>query len=202
MITANEIEQEITADLRQNGMELHKKYLGISHVARCSRQAFDSMADGLDAENDYQQRMYYVGGLFEQDVMMRLVRMKFAKAERREVVAPFDDRLRGRIDGLTSWGDLLEIKSLTKSKFGLVYDAQRALHEHNDQVQLYMRYGGWEYAWIIYVCRETFEHKVIRVRYDERKAEMLEEKAKRILAALDARQGAPVCECGYCEAGG
>ena len=61
-----------------------------------------------------------------------------------------------------------------------------------------MRYGGWKFAWLFYICREDFTHKVIRVRYDERKAAALEQKALSILAAID-RQAVPPCECGYCE---
>jgi hypothetical protein len=60
-----------------------------------------------------------------------------------------------------------------------------------------MRYGGWKFAWVVYVCRETFEHKVIRVRYDELRAGRLEQKALDILKAIDAREQ-PKCECGYC----
>ncbi len=198
MITTKDLETKIDSHVRlHSGLET-RHYLGMSQVAHCIREAYDGFMDGgIEDRSDFAHRMCYVGYLFEQDTLRRLREMRIATFNRRELVSDFDDRLRGHIDGETVWGDLLEIKSVTRSKFELVCKDSRALHEHNDQVQLYMRYGGWKFAWIVYVCRENFEHKVIRVRYDEVRALRLEEKARRILAAIDARQR-PECECGYC----
>ena len=199
-ITAKEMEVEIDRHVRlHSGLET-RSYLGMSQVAYCARAAYDRFVDGDPGltQDSFLHRMCYVGYLFEEDVLRRLREMKIAVLDRREVVAGFDDRLRGHIDGLTRWGDLLEIKSVTSSKFELVDRQGRALYEHLDQVQLYMHYGGWKYAWIVYVCRETFEHRVIRVRYEEARAARLEEKARRILKAIDERER-PACECGYCK---
>ncbi len=198
MITTREVEEKMTQHLRlHSGLEASRSYLGMSQIAKCARQAYDKFVDGTDV-SDFHHRMCYAGYLFEQDVLRRMREMRLANLDRRELVAGFDDRVRGHIDGVTAWGDLLEIKSVTLSKFELVDKQRRALHEHNDQVQLYMRYGFWQYAWVVYVCRETFEHRVIRVRYDEQRALALELKAKEILRAIDARER-PKCECGYCE---
>lgn len=200
MITPREVESTIDLHIRKHsGLNVTRNYLGISQVVKCSKLAYETFLNGSDP-SDYHHRMCYVGYLFERDVLQRMREMRLAQLDRREVVAEVDARLRGHIDGLTSWGDLLEIKSVSSSKFDLVCREGRALHEHNDQVQLYMRYGGWAYAWIVYVCRENFEHKVIRIRYDEARARGLEEKALKILAAIDARQQ-PTCECGYCKNG-
>jgi hypothetical protein len=199
MLTPREVETKIDQHLRlHSGLEPHRAYLGISQVARCPRLAYRSYLEGVDTGSDYAHRMCYAGYLYEKDVLQRLREMRIATLNRREVVAKVDDRLRGHIDGVTTWGDLLEIKSVTTSKFDLVSSQARALHEHNDQVQLYMRYGGYKFCWLIYVCRESFEHKVIRVRYDEAKGVALEQKALRILEAIDQRK-MPKCECGYCE---
>jgi hypothetical protein len=201
MITPTDFEAKIMQYLRlHSGLEVRRSYLGISQVVKCPRLAYRGFTEGTDLD-DYHHRMCYAGYLFERDVLQRMREMRIAVLpglNRREVVAPDDDRLRGHIDGLTAWGDLLEIKSVTTSKFALVCQQDRALHEHNDQVQLYMRYGGWKFCWMVYVCRETLEHKVIRVRYDEVKAKILEQKALLILAAID-RGEMPKCECGYCE---
>lgn len=197
MISVKEFEDSINQHLRKHsGLEVLRPYLGISQVAQCPRLAYMSFMSGNEP-SDYNHRMCYAGYLFERDVLQRMREMRLATLDRREVVAEFDDRLRGHIDGLTTWGDLLEIKSMTRSKFDLVHQQNRALHEHNDQVQLYMRYGGWRFAWVVYVCRETFEHKVVRVRYDAGRAQKLEAKARGILAAID-RGEKPECECGYC----
>ena len=196
--TPKELELNISNHIRKHsGLDVMRRYLGISQVVKCARQAYDNFMDGSET-SDFHHRMCYVGYLFERDVLQRMREMKIARLDRREVVSGFDDRLRGHIDGTTVWGDLLEIKSVSSSKFELVESQNRALFEHNDQVQLYMRYGGWKYTWIVYVCRETFEHKVIRVRYDEMRALGLENKARMILKAIDAGER-PKCECGYCE---
>lgn len=196
MITPKDLEGKIARHVRlHSGLET-RHYLGISQVIKCQRLAYQHYFEQPD-QTDYMHRMCYVGYLFEADTLQRLREMRIAVLDRREVVATFDDRLRGHIDGLTSWGDLLEIKSVTTSKFDLICQQGRALHEHVDQVTLYMLYGGWRYAWIVYVCRETFEHKVIRVPFNEQRARRLEEKARRILAAIDAGHE-PDCECGKC----
>lgn len=197
VMTTKELEAQLAKHLRlHSGLE-SRSYLGMSQVAKCARQAYDSFVDGPDL-TDFQHRMCYAGYVYEQDVLQRMREMRVARLDRRELVASFDDRFRGHIDGVTAWNDLLEIKSVTASKFELVDKGNRALHEHNDQVQLYMRYGGWNYTWLVYVNRESFEHRVIRVRYDEQRAVDMENKAKKILQAIDARQR-PKCECGYCE---
>jgi len=198
MITPKELEDKMQVHIRlHSGLEPNRSYLGMSQVAKCARQAYDRFVNGADT-SDFHHRMCYVGYMYEQDVLRRLREMNIARLDRRELVASFDDRLRGHIDGITFWNDLLEIKSVTASKFELVDKQARVLHEHNDQVQLYMRYGSWNYTWVVYVNRETFEHRVIRVRYDEHKAIELENKARQILRAIDARER-PKCECGYCE---
>lgn len=204
-ITAKEMEAEIDRHVRlRSGLET-RSYLGMSQVAYCARAAYDRFVDGDPGltQDSFLHRMCYVGYLFEEDVLRRLREMKIAVLDRREVVAGFDDRLRGHIDGLTRWGDLLEIKSVSMSKYRLVCQQGRALHEHYDQVQLYMRYGGdllskSRKAWVVYVCRETFEHKVIVCGINETRGQELEDKARRILKAIDERKR-PVCECGYCK---
>jgi len=199
MITSKDFEEKLARHIRlHSGLEASRNYLGMSQVVKCARQAYDRFMDGTNDMSDFHHRMCYVGYLFEGDVLRRLLDMQIARLNRRELVAAFDDRLRGHIDGITAWGDLLEIKSVTGSKFELVSGQNRALHEHNDQVQLYMRYGGFKFAWIVYVCRETFEHKVIRVRYDQVRSNILEAKALKILDAIDKKER-PACECGYCE---
>ena len=198
MIKPKELEEQINIYLRKkSGLNQHRSYLGMSQIGRCPHQVYAGFVAGVDM-SDFHHRMAYTGYMHEFDVLQRLREMGIAQLDRREVVADFDDRLRGHIDGLTNWGDLLEIKSVTKSKYELICQQSRALHEHYDQVQMCMRYGGWRYCWFIYVNRETFEHKVIRVAYDAEKATRLEEKARQILAAIDARHE-PGCECGKCK---
>ena len=192
-----EMEEEIFAHLRKkSGLIRDRKYLGMSQIGRCPVVMSRNWFGGVDG-SDFHHRMAYTGYLHEWDVLTRLREMGIARLDRRELVAGFDDRLRGHIDGVTEWGDLLEIKSVSAHKYETVLYHGRALHEHNEQVQLYMLYGGFRYGWFIYVNRESFEHKVIRVPFFRDVAYRLEEKAKRVLAAIDAGVE-PQCECGKC----
>jgi hypothetical protein len=117
----------------------------------------------------------------------------------RELMAPFDERFRGHIDGEIE-GDLLEIKSVDDLRFGHVMNLGRPFEEHVDQVQMYMRYGGYERALLVYKCRNTGDVLVKELARDERLGLALEEKAHLILAAVDAGEP-PACTCGYCRAG-
>lgn len=195
-------EEKIMEDLRAtSGLEEKRGYIGISNIGKCPRRAYNDLMQGR-AMSDDAHRMCYAGYLFERDALARLARMEFTQPHSAwEVVASWDTRVRGHNDGITFWGDLLEIKSVTKGKFRLVVEQDRPLHEHVEQVQLYMRYGGWKIAWLIYICRETMEHKVFELAYDEQLAERLEYKMKALVRAMD-RKIAPKCECGRCLRGG
>jgi hypothetical protein len=192
-------EVEIMNHLRTvSGLEEKRGYVGISNIGKCPRRAYLDLTQGQRMSDDG-HRMCYAGYLFERDALARLAAAELARPTSSwEVIAPWDARVRGHTDANTSWGDLLEIKSVTKFKFDMLLEKSRPLHEHIDQVQLYMRYGSWRRAWILYVCRETFEHRVFEVRYDDRLAEKLEEKLKALVRAVDEKK-APMCECRRCK---
>lgn len=172
-----------------------RDYLGISQVAGCPRRAYNNYMNGMEV-NEQTFRMSFAG--YDQEHSIRAMLGSWVGAENMEVIAPFDNRLRGHIDGRLDDGSLLEIKSVTVKKFEKVRETRRALNEHFNQCQLYMRYGNFPGAFIIYRCRETYEHLIIHVNYSKPTADKLEEKAKQILQAIDAKQP-PACECGYCK---
>lgn len=192
------LDELLMVDLRQHsGLEDRRGYVGISNVTKCIRRAYFDLTFGQVMSDDA-HRMCYAGYLFERDMLARLVRMDFARPSgHRQVVAGFDARVCGHTDGECVTGDLLEIKSVSVKKYELILQNQRPLHEHNDQVQLYMRYGGYQQAYIIYVCRETLAHKSFIVQYDADRALSCEAKLMRLVAALDAKIP-PACECGRC----
>ncbi len=183
--------------LRLNsGLQENRNYLGMSQAGKCPRAIYELLMKGPQT-TDFHHQMCYAGYLFERDALARMIEMKFAKEAKIEVVCPKDARIRGHVDGLTFWDDLLEIKSVTVKKFERISQTGNALWEHVDQVQLYMKYGPWKTAWVIYICRESFEHRVMRVQYDQGRAERLEVKLLEILVAWEKREP-PACECGYC----
>jgi len=194
-----------------SGLEAKRDYLGISAIGKCPRQVVREYLHGKSELTLQAHQMCYAGYLFEQDVMRRLVEMGVAappptpphlgtdgEGSQIEVVANFDNRLRGHVDGETVDGELLEIKSVNRLKFDKVKATHMALTEHFAQVQLYMKYGPWKKCWVVYVCRETMEHHVVKVTYLHTQGIKFEMKAQRILAHIDSGI-LPRCECQYCK---
>lgn len=194
------IHQQITAHLHQHsGLDARREYVGMSSIGRCPRQLYFAFVEGRPRPGDEAHRMCYAGYLFERDLKARLAATGiYVPDSERELVAPFDARFRGHTDGATGDGELLELKSINDKGFERVAVSQRPKTEHALQVQTYLRYGPWTHALVVYVNRATFEHLVLRVAENTRVGLDMEQKAKRVLAAIDARQ-APRCECGYCE---
>lgn len=185
---------------RHSNYDEHRNYLGISKISECPTRVYDEFLEGAPgSESIY--RMCYAGYEQEKMILEMLSGIGFARIltnENKEVIAPFDDRLRGHIDAEDYVGNLLEIKSVNSVKFNKIVQAGRSLPNHYIQVQLYMRYGRWKSAWIVYRCRETYEHHFIYVNYYAKMADEYERKAKRILAAIDQKIR-PECECGRCK---
>ena len=182
-----------------SGLDQHRDYLGISKIADCPRRAFREYHNGpsLTPESHV---MCYAGYEQERLVMEILERSGIARPPEsinREVTSPFDNRLRGHIDGVAVDGSLLEIKSVNSRKFEKLFETGRALFPHYVQVQLYMRYGYFARALVVYRNRETYGHIVMSVRYVPERAEEFETKAKLLLQAIDENK-LPACECRHC----
>jgi len=197
-MNAQKVEEKLKSQLRfVSKLVKHRDYIGISNVGKCPRQAWKDLVNGA-ADNDFAHQMSYAGYLFEQDALARMSAMGFIRQGKvQEVVCPRNPAIKGHIDGESTFGDLIEIKSVSKQKFRLIQLQNRPLHEHVDQVQLYMRYGCWFNCLIIYICRETFEHKVFDVLYDLQRAEELENKMLSLAEAV-ATMRLPACTCGKC----
>lgn len=182
---------------KQSGLQQHRPYLGISKISDCPRRAVYEYLHGIRM-SETAHRMSFAGYEHERSIISLLVGAGIAKVEYVEVVAPFDPRFKGHIDAQTMQGDLIEIKSVSTIKYSEVVRTQKALRKHWEQVQLYMRYGGWLHTYVVYRARENYMHKVIHVHYHAHQAEILEQRAKRLLEFIDAGK-LPACECGHCE---
>jgi len=190
--------------VQHSGLEPKRDYLGISAIGKCPRQVVRDFLYGKGELSLQAHQMCYAGYLFEHDVMRRLSDIGVANVpalegtHQTELVADFDPRLRGHVDGETIDGDLLEIKSVNRRKFDEVKQTHLALTEHFARIQPYMKYGPWKVCWIVYVCRETLEHFVVKVSYLHTQAIKYELKAQRILAFID-NEMLPPCECRWCK---
>lgn len=177
-----------------SGFEKKRNYLSISHVSGCPRRAMREYMEGFPV-TEHTYEMCYAGYENERSVLEILHTVLIRNPV--EVVAPFDERLKGHLDAMTTEGDVVEVKSVNQRKWEKIIKERRPLFEHFAQVQLYMRYAKRERTFLIYRNRETYEHKVLQVPYSEERARHIENKAKKILNAIDSGV-LPECECGYC----
>lgn len=180
-----------------SGFEEIREYLGMSQLSKCSRALYWDYKLGVQA-TEASHRMSYAGYEQEANLLILLVGAKIAKHIKRELIAPFDNRLKGHIDTETKDGDLIELKSVSTEKFRKVLREDRPLLSHAVQVQMYMRYGEYERAFIVYRNRETYEHAVFTIKPDPIMQERYETKAINILRMID-KGIPPECECGRCK---
>jgi len=190
---AKELRERLERWLAQNSGYEERSYLGMSQIFQCPANLYDQVVDGREEFQGRAARMCYEGYLHERDMIARLVDCGLYE-EAGELVAPWDERFRGHPDGQVD-GDVLEVKSVTAAKFEEVRKSNRALQHHYEQVQIYLLYGRWERGVIVYKCRETGEIRPIVVWPHPPTQARLEEKAKAVLAAVDAGVR-PKCECG------
>jgi hypothetical protein len=113
------------------------------------------------------------------------------------VVARFDHRFRGHIDGVLKDGTLLEIKSTVQQDLDTIIANKTFKAHHLKQIEMYLEHGNYAKAIIVYVARDTGRMFALNVPRIESLIQALNEKAQRILAAFDAQQP-PACECGRC----
>lgn len=191
---ATDMHERIMAYIRNNsGFEPKRAYLGMSHLSECPADLYLAFQEG-NTVTEASHRMAYLGYAIEYIEKDILVKAGVLRSVGREIVAEFDPRVRGHIDGETVDGDLVEIKSVSKVKYDQVEATGKALRSHFGQVQAYMHFGGYKHAEIVYVCREDFRHYVVHVPYVQGVGEQIEAKARRVLAAIDSSRQPP-CEC-------
>jgi hypothetical protein len=171
-----------------------RHYLGMSAISQCPRKLYMEMVNGKSKPDLPSAQMFHEGYLHEADIIERLIKQGVPITNRqRELVAPFDPRLRGHVDGEVD-GDLLEVKSVNARRFNEVR-MNGTFSEHIAQAQLYMRYGVYSRAIIIYKSRETDKSLDVNAGnvwveafyHVESDSARLEEKARMILAAVDDR---------------
>lgn len=173
-----------------------RRYLGMSLISKCPLYLYRMMTDGREPPALQSLRYYHEGHLHEADILERLKKAGLLITNmQRTLIAPWDDRFRGHPDGEVE-GDLLEIKSVDCKRFASVV-GRGAFFDHMDQCQMYMRYGGYERALIVYKNRDTGEVYVYEMRRSDQFGEKLEWKAREVLAAVDEGKP-PACTCGRC----
>ncbi len=175
-----------------------RSYLGMSRIGECPRVLYTDFINVRREWDVAHHLMCYAGYLWERDIKERLrACWLYADFSERQIVAEFDERFRGHIDGEITDGSLLEIKSVVQAKIEQIRVTQRIPTKHFEQVQCYLRHGHYERALVVYVARDTSEFYVAQVSPVADVAEKLDRKARDVLAAIDAGE-APLCVCGRC----
>jgi len=176
-----------------------RTYLGMSQIGRCARALYNELTYGRRRMRGAGIRLCHEGKVHEADILRRLKAQGVQLTNcNRELVADFDDRFKGHIDGEID-GDLLELKSVGFRDH--LEDVRRRGARMKDrwQVQAYMAFGGYERALIVYKVRADGDIWIVEVRRDEVMIEQLRRKAARVLDCVD-HDSPPRCECGRCRA--
>lgn len=181
-----------------SNLDLKREYLGMSAIGCCSkeiyRRHFNSMIPRLtDYRNSY--RGYTLENHFRTVLEAAEVLEKNSGIE---LIAGFDKRFKGHIDGHTANRELIEIKSMASDRWDKVEATGKIPYRNFLQVQAYMKYGSFDSAYVVCINTGTFEVASINIVRNTRLQSELEEKAKMILKCIDDSTE-PVCECGRCD---
>ena len=196
MLLAEQV-RAILEDSIDTGLDEDRDYLGMSQIWKCARKLYLDMVNGRRQLQDQALRRCHEGYLHQEDVLDRLDRAGVPVLEQdRELVAPFDERFRGHIDGEID-GDLLEIKSLEKFPDLVQIQKQGPRDRERFQVQAYMRYGDYDRALIVYKVRADGALWVVYMTRKDGIGDRIESKARTVLEAVD-RGYPPACTCGHC----
>lgn len=198
MSTVIGIREKVQGYIQANSnYDAKRSYLGMSGINRCPRQLYDNFFNP-SAPTEETYRSCYLGYLWEDETKTILEETGIYKPDsERELIAPFDARFVGHTDGETTDGRLLEIKSVNARGMDRVKTEGRIKSDHFAQVQTYMRYGEYEQTLVALVCRDPLEFHFVNIMREVKVGLRLEEKAMKILAAIDKRERPP-CTCNYC----
>jgi hypothetical protein len=198
-MNSSHVSENLLTGIRSfSGHAERRDYVGVSNIGKCPRQAYMDIVHGVPA-TDFAVRMGYAGRLFEVGVrsLLGIAGLLDVHGIDSQVVCPSNSLVKGHVDGISVDGDLIEIKSVSTRKWEVIAYKNRPMYEHRDQVLLYMHFGGWRNCLLIYVCRETLEHRVFDVPYERPLAVALERKILALAEAVQAGEP-PACECKKC----
>jgi hypothetical protein len=182
-----------------SNLDTHRPYVGMSSIADCPLALYNNFQNGIIPTHEGYQRSYQ-GYMYEREVKKILLATGLYQSDTdKELVAPFDSRFRGHIDGEDTFGNLIEIKSMSAVKFNKIKETGKLPYKIYAQVQAYLKYGNYTSATVYMVNTELFEFNVMSVGHNENAQKSLEQKAKGVLNAIDTSTS-PSCTCGRCYA--
>ena len=199
-MTPKELELQLKEALVTAANVQQRDYLGMSSIGQCPRKIFFDLTEGK--EDDDRMAWYSYAGYMHEHSLIRLLGFE-PPAQQIEVAAKSESRFRGHVDFVLDDGTLIECKSVDWGNFVRVYGGPKP--EHVDQVQMYLRHGGWQRALIIYTARDIVYRewagvpiRVFEILPDPARQDELDAKAALLLKLLDDGGPAPDCTCGWC----
>ena len=189
----------------KSGLEQHRPYLGMSGISQCPRLLYTQFTNGRGYQ-PIRDHWHCREGYKEQAEALEMLGGG-TNLKGVEVIAEWDARYKGHTDWETPDGDLVEIKSVYWDKFMEIGERRRAERPHYEQVQAYLKHGGWKLAHICYKARDVPKEQwkgdtiaicggipiwIVSVGLNREVADRLDTKARMILGAID-RGVAPDC---------
>lgn len=186
--------------VKHSGLETYRAYLGMSSIGDCPSKIYDRYFNGTDLSVKNHWNCYR-GYLLEKDLKKILLRTGILMPESdKEIIANFDKRFRGHIDGEDRIGNLIEIKSMSHDKFlRLVDTSGKVPMRHYMQIQAYLCHGDYPGCHYVAVSTQHFPQVYsVYLKRDDQIIEKVNDRAKLILSCID-NDTVPECECGRCK---
>lgn len=162
-------------------------YLGFSQVHKPEEAILLDLQTGSKDPSDDEILHLSLGYVIEKDIRAKLEAIGIAKPNtQREIVAAYDQRARGHIDGETcEEGQIYEIKSTVQSNLEGIEHSKKLPNKHFAQVQTYMHHGGYKSCLMVYVARDTGQLYFQEVWYIRAVGQRFENKIKAVLRRFD-----------------
>lgn len=202
-MNSQEIAHSLITYISENsGFEPDRDYLGMSNIGKCPREIYNLYFETIKPTPEM-HRNSFRGYMYEREIITGLINKRLLEnfpGEETFIIAPFDDRFKGHVDGRFVTGELLEIKSVSKRKYEHISNKNRLPYYNYMQIQCYMKYGHFPSCFCVIVCTETTEINVLEIKPNSHVQQEVEAKAKMLLRCIDNRNF-PDCTCGKCKGG-
>jgi len=185
----NGLIQKLTDYTRQTCGHETRFYLGLSQLHRPEEELVHEMLHGSKHQPDDAIKRLALGYVVEADIRRRLEGIGIAiPNSQTEIVAVYDDRVKGHIDGQTvEKRQIYEIKSTVQAKLDTIKLSNKLPNDHFQQVQAYLWHGDFQSCLMIYVARDTGQIWAKELWRITAMGKDLEAKAKRVLTEVDKK---------------
>ncbi|WP_428661835.1 hypothetical protein [Runella sp.] len=151
--------KDLTEWTRQNGGHEKRFYLGLSQLHKNESDLVREMQQGSAPLDDKTVLRLALGYSVEADIRSRLEGIALALPNtQKEIVAWYDKRVKGHIEGLTCMpNQIFEIKSTVSGNLDEIRKKNILPDAHFLQAQSYMHHGRYQSCLFVYVARDTGE---------------------------------------------